>query len=146
VIESVAENSVDAVVAPAFWGLVAGAPGTLAYRSINTMDAMVGHRNERYKNFGWASARLDDVANYVPARCFVALVALAKPERTSAIWRLVQRDARHILLRTLGSPRPPLPPQSTSSSVVRCVMASGRSFVQPLAMGSDLRPPTLTPQ
>ena len=93
-IESVAENSVDAVVAPAFWGLVAGAPGTLAYRSINTMDAMVGHRNERYKNFGWASARLDDVANYVPARCFVALVALAKPERTSAIWRLVQRDAR----------------------------------------------------
>lgn len=93
VIESVAENSVDAVVAPVFWGLIAGAPGTLAYRAINTMDAMVGHHNDRFENFGWAAARLDDVANYVPARCFAALVALTHPGQVGRIVELIQRDA-----------------------------------------------------
>jgi adenosylcobinamide-phosphate synthase len=60
---SLAENTVDAVVAPALWAVVAGAPGALGYRAVNTMDAMVGHRSVRYARFGWASARLDDVAN-----------------------------------------------------------------------------------
>lgn len=72
-IESVAENSVDAVVAPLFWAVVAGAPGTLAYRAVNTLDAMVGHHNDRYEHFGWASARLDDAANLVAARVTAAL-------------------------------------------------------------------------
>ena len=67
-LESVAENTSDAVVAPLFWGAVAGVPGLLAYRAINTLDAMVGYRNPRYRNFGWASARLDDLANWLPAR------------------------------------------------------------------------------
>ena len=93
VIESVAENSVDAVLAPAFWAVVAGAPGALAYRAINTMDAMVGHRNDRFGRFGWAAARLDDVANYLPARIFAALVALVAPERARAVLRTVRRDA-----------------------------------------------------
>ena len=66
VIESLAENSVDAVIAPVFWAVVAGAPGAAIYRAINTMDAMVGHRNTRYRNFGWAAARIDDAANYLP--------------------------------------------------------------------------------
>ena len=79
VIESLAENSVDAVIAPAFWAAVAGAPGATAYRAINTMDAMVGRRDDRYGNFGWAAARLDDVANYVPARIFAGLVCSAVP-------------------------------------------------------------------
>ena len=79
VIESVAENSVDAVIAPAFWAVVAGAPGAIAYRAINTMDAMVGHRNDRYRRFGWAAARLDDFANYIPARIFAVLVAAVVP-------------------------------------------------------------------
>ena len=61
VIESVAENTVDAVVAPAMWAAVAGAPGALAYRAVNTLDAMVGHHNRRYEDFGWASARVDDL-------------------------------------------------------------------------------------
>ena len=93
VIESVAENSVDAVIAPAFWAAVAGAPGAVAYRAINTMDAMVGRRNERYGNFGWAAARLDDVANYVPARIFAGLVAMLCPHRARQIIAAVRRDA-----------------------------------------------------
>ena len=93
VIESLAENSVDAVIAPAFWAAVAGAPGAAAYRAINTMDAMVGRRNERYSNFGWAAARLDDMANYVPARMFAGLVAVLCPHRAREIIAAVRRDA-----------------------------------------------------
>jgi adenosylcobinamide-phosphate synthase len=92
-IESVAENTVDAVVAPVVWAVVAGAPGTLAYRAINTMDAMVGHRNDRYNHYGWASAHLDDVANYLPSRLTAALTAAARPRRARAIWRAVRHDA-----------------------------------------------------
>lgn len=78
-VESIAENTSDAVVAPLFWGAVAGVPGLLAYRAINTLDAMVGHHNARYEHFGWAAARLDDVANFVPARITGLLTALAAP-------------------------------------------------------------------
>ena len=78
-VESVAENTSDAVVAPLFWGAVAGLPGLLGYRAINTLDAMVGHHNARYENFGWASARLDDVANFVPARLTALLTAALAP-------------------------------------------------------------------
>lgn len=96
VIESLAENSVDAVVAPAFWGLLAGAPGVVAHRAVNTLDAMVGHHNDRFENFGWAAARLDDVANWVPARLYALLVAAAAPGRAGAVPRSVRRDAhRH---------------------------------------------------
>ena len=93
VIESVAENSVDAVIAPAFWAAVAGAPGAVAYRAINTMDAMVGRRDERYGNFGWAAARLDDIANYVPARIFAGSVVVLCPHRAREIIAAVHRDA-----------------------------------------------------
>ncbi len=75
VVESVAENHVDAVVAPAWWAVIGGAPGVFAHRAVNTMDAMVGHRSPRHRHFGTAAARLDDVANYVPARIFAGLVA-----------------------------------------------------------------------
>ena len=92
-VESVAENTVDAVVAPALWGAVAGAPGALGHRAVNTLDSMVGHRNDRYEEFGWASARLDDAAAWVPARATAALVALARPSRASDVWRIVRRDA-----------------------------------------------------
>ena len=93
VIESLAENTVDAVVASAFWGLVAGAPGAGAYRAINTMDAMVGHHSARHERFGWAAARTDDVANLLPARLFALLVAAQVPGRAAEVWRIVRRDA-----------------------------------------------------
>jgi adenosylcobinamide-phosphate synthase len=93
VVESVAENTVDALVAPAFWAAACGAPGALGYRAVNTLDAMVGHRSPRYLAYGWASARLDDVANYLPARLTAALVAGVRPGCTAAIWRAVRCQA-----------------------------------------------------
>lgn len=78
-LESVAENTSDAVVAPLFWGAVAGIPGLLAYRAINTLDAMVGYPNDRYRNFGWAAAKLDDLANWLPARIAGGLATVAAP-------------------------------------------------------------------
>lgn len=94
VVESVAENTVDAVVAPALWGAACGALGAGAYRAVNTMDAMVGNRSRRYERFGWGSARLDDLAAYVPARITALLVGLARPQRWRAVQRVVTRDAR----------------------------------------------------
>lgn len=93
VIESLAENMVDAVVAPVWWGLWLGAPGAAGYRAINTMDAMVGHHNERFEHFGWAAARLDDLANLAPARLFALVVALMSPSRVVEIAKIVRRDA-----------------------------------------------------
>lgn len=74
-LESVAENTSDAAVAPLFWGAIGGVPGMLVYRGANTLDAMIGHKSARYTNFGWAAARFDDVLNYVPARVAGLLVA-----------------------------------------------------------------------
>lgn len=92
-IESVAENTVDAIVAPALWALAGGARGALGYRACNTLDAMVGHRNDRYINFGWASARLDDGANWIPARATALLVAAARPARARQVWHAVKTQA-----------------------------------------------------
>ncbi|MFC4911441.1 cobalamin biosynthesis protein [Actinomadura gamaensis] len=92
-VESVAENTSDASIAPLVWGAVAGVPGLLAYRAVNTLDAMVGYRNARYERFGWASARLDDVANWVPARLTgIVAVACAPRGRRSEAWRILRRD------------------------------------------------------
>lgn len=98
-LESVAENTSDAVVAPLFWGAVAGIPGLLAYRAINTLDAMVGYRNDRYRNFGWAAAKLDDVANWVPARVAGALATACAPlvggRAADAVRAVREQSGRH---------------------------------------------------
>ncbi|WOP19189.1 cobalamin biosynthesis protein [Raineyella sp. LH-20] len=88
-IESLAENTSDAVVAPLVWGALAGAPGMVAHRAINTLDAMVGYRNDRYERFGKVAARLDDVVNWLPARLGATLAA----GTSSAAWRAVREDA-----------------------------------------------------
>ncbi|MEU2104589.1 MULTISPECIES: cobalamin biosynthesis protein [unclassified Nocardia] len=95
-LESIAENTSDAAVAPVLWGAVAGIPGLLGYRAVNTLDAMIGYRNERYRRFGWTAARVDDAANLVPARVTGVLTALlapsigGRPAAALAAWR---RDA-----------------------------------------------------
>ena len=99
-IESAAENFADGVVAPAFWYLVGGLPGLLAYKALNTADSMIGHRTDRHRHFGWAAARLDDLANWLPARLSAALAIAAAwtmPDgEPAAAWRAVWRDAdRH---------------------------------------------------
>ncbi len=76
-VESVAESTVDGVTAPLFWALVAGPVGAMVYRAINTLDSMFGHQDDRYLQFGWAAARIDDLANYLPARLTAPLLCLA---------------------------------------------------------------------
>jgi adenosylcobinamide-phosphate synthase len=93
VVESVAENTVDAIVAPALWGAVLGAPGALGYRAVNTLDAMVGHRSPRHRHYGWASARLDDAAGWVPARVTAGLVGAVRPAAAAAVWTAVRTQA-----------------------------------------------------
>jgi adenosylcobinamide-phosphate synthase len=95
VIESVAENTVDAVVAPACFAAAGGAPAACAYRAVNTLDAMVGHRSDRYANFGWAAARLDDAANFVPARLTAVLVAAVRPRSAREILAVLRHPPEH---------------------------------------------------
>jgi len=93
--ESIAENTSDAVIAPLLWGAVAGIPGLLGYRALNTLDAMVGYRSLRHFRFGWASARADDAVNLVPSRVGAALTALCAPlagGRAKQAWRVWRRD------------------------------------------------------
>ncbi|MGV9844233.1 cobalamin biosynthesis protein [Streptomyces fungicidicus] len=89
VVESVAENTSDAVVGALVWGAVAGVPGLLGFRAVNTLDAMVGHKSPRHLRYGWASARLDDVAGWPGARLTAVLAALTGPDPRGAVraWR-----------------------------------------------------------
>jgi adenosylcobinamide-phosphate synthase len=99
VVESVAENTSDAVVAPLMWGAVAGLPGMIGYRAVNTLDAMVGYRSPRFARFGWGAARLDDVANWGPARLTGVLAAACAPAvggSPAAAWHGMRRyGGRH---------------------------------------------------
>ncbi|GAA1131658.1 cobalamin biosynthesis protein [Streptomyces javensis] len=95
VVESVAENTSDAVVGALVWGAVGGVPGLIAFRAVNTLDAMVGHKSPRYRRFGWAAARLDDVAGWPGARLTATLATLAGPDPRGA-WRAWRHDGgRH---------------------------------------------------
>jgi adenosylcobinamide-phosphate synthase len=93
-LESLAENTSDGIVAPVFWGVLLGLPGIAAYKAINTLDSMIGHRTERYEAFGWASARIDDLVNLIPARLtglLFALTSVRPREALTTMWR----DAGH---------------------------------------------------
>ena len=93
-LESLAENASDGVVAPLFWGALLGLPGIAAYKAVNTLDSMIGHRTERHAAFGRVAARLDDAANWVPARLTGLALALASPRPRAAV-RAMAQDARH---------------------------------------------------
>jgi adenosylcobinamide-phosphate synthase len=97
-IESLAESTSDGVVAPLFWLLIGGLPGILIYKAANTADSMIGHKNERYREFGWASARFDDLLNWIPARLTALLVAgaafLVRRADPEHAWAIALRDAR----------------------------------------------------
>jgi adenosylcobinamide-phosphate synthase len=93
VVESVAENTSDAVVAPLLWGAVAGMPGLLGYRAANTLDAMVGHHNDRYERFGWAAARFDDLVNLPGSRLAGIATLLARPRTSRGAAQAWRRDA-----------------------------------------------------
>ncbi|NBB47680.1 cobalamin biosynthesis protein [Rhizobium sp. CRIBSB] len=103
-IESLSENFADGVVAPVFWYAVAGLPGILAYKMLNTADSMIGHKNERFLHFGWASARLDDLANWPAARFSASLIAMAAAVRLGAA---AGRRAQSAALRDSGLHRSP---------------------------------------
>jgi len=91
-LESLAENTSDGIVAPLFYGVIFGLPGIMAYKAINTLDSMIGHRNARHSHFGWASARLDDAVNLFPAR-LTGLVFALVGKRTWAAFGVMGRDA-----------------------------------------------------
>lgn len=91
-LESLAENTSDGIVAPVFWGAVFGLPGIATYKMINTMDSMIGHRNEKYEDFGKVAARLDDVVNLIPARLTGVIFAICGGQFTRA-WAVIRADA-----------------------------------------------------
>ena len=107
-VETVAENTSDGVIAPLFYLMLGGPALALAYKAVNTLDSMVGYRNERYLQFGWASARFDDLANLLPARLTGLLMVVAAPlaglSMTRA-WRIMARDGRNHCLPQQRHPR-----------------------------------------
>ncbi|MCG7522120.1 adenosylcobinamide-phosphate synthase CbiB [Ruegeria sp. Ofav3-42] len=119
-IESAAENLSDGVIAPAFWFLIAGLPGLLIYKAVNTADSMIGYRNEKYREFGWAAARLDDVLNLIPARLTgVMIVALSGQW---ARWSEMVADARRHISPNAGWP------EAAMARALNVALAGPRSY------------------
>ena len=119
-IESMAENFSDGLVAPAFWYLVAGLPGILIYKFINTADSMIGYKNDKYGQFGWAAARIDDVLNYIPARLSGLIIAVSFSSM-SAI-RVMWQEAKHHRSPNAGWP------EAALASVLEIAVSGPRMY------------------
>jgi len=119
-IESAAENLSDGVIAPAFWLLIAGLPGILIYKAVNTADSMIGHRTPRHEQFGWASARFDDLLNLVPARLTALLIWLTRPR--AGVWPAIIRDARLHRSPNAGWP------ESAMAQILDIALSGPRSY------------------
>jgi adenosylcobinamide-phosphate synthase len=124
--ESLAENFSDGVVAPVFWTILFGLPGLFVYKTANTLDSMIGHLSPRYRSFGWAAARLDDLLNLAPARLsglFVTLAALAVPQASGV-------DAVRIMLRDAGKHRSPNAgwPEAAMAGALGLALAGPRRY------------------
>nr|WP_254440237.1 adenosylcobinamide-phosphate synthase CbiB [Ruegeria atlantica] len=119
-IESAAENLSDGVIAPAFWFLLAGLPGLLIYKAINTADSMIGYRTEKYRDFGWAAARLDDMLNLIPARltCLIIVALSRQWER----WPDMVADARRHISPNAGWP------EAAMARALNVALAGPRSY------------------
>ena len=127
-IESASENLSDGVIAPAFWFLIAGLPGLLAYKAINTADSMIGYRTERYGDFGWASARTDDLVNLIPARLTGLMIAALSGQMRA--WPDIVADARKHRSPNAGWP------EAAMARALGIALAGPRSYdgqMQPLA-------------
>ena len=127
-IESAAENFCDAVVAPVFWYVLFGFPGLLVYKAVNTMDSMIGHPTPRYRAFGFAAARLDDVLNLIPARLaglFLVVAALFVPSARPA-------SALRIMLRDAGKHRSPNAgwPEAAMAGALGLALAGPRAYAE----------------
>jgi len=107
-IESVSENTVDGVIAPLFYAALGGPALCLAYKAVNTLDSLIGYKNEKYRDIGWFSARLDDIANFVPARLSLIIIPVAvllyNPSRALTALRIGIRDGRHSPSPNAGNP------------------------------------------
>ena len=122
-LESLAENFSDGVIAPLFWGLIFGLPGLVGYKMINTLDSMVGYKNDRYQDFGWAAARLDDLANFIPARISALILLLVAPRHFAKIRHLPQQ-ARHHASPNAGWP------EAAMALVLNVRLAGPRTYGQ----------------
>ncbi|CUK16153.1 cobalamin biosynthesis protein [Ruegeria denitrificans] len=119
-IESAAENLSDGVIAPAFWFLLAGLPGLLIYKAVNTADSMIGYRTEKYRYFGWAAARLDDVLNLIPARLTCVLIVALSGQW--ARWADMVTDARRHISPNAGWP------EAAMARALNVALAGPRSY------------------
>ncbi len=139
-IESLAENFSDGVVAPALWYAIFGLPGLLAYKMLNTADSMIGHKSEKYVDFGWASARLDDLANWPAARLSIALIAAGAWLRRGGA---ACREAFRIAIRDGGLHRSPNSgrPEAAMAGALNVQLAGPRVYsgvvvMEPMINGS----------
>ncbi len=119
-IESAAENLSDGVIAPVFWFLVAGLPGLLIYKAVNTADSMIGYRTEKYRDFGWAAARLDDVLNLIPARLTCVMIVALSGQW--ARWPEMVADARRHISPNAGWP------EAAMARALNVALAGPRSY------------------
>jgi adenosylcobinamide-phosphate synthase len=119
-IESAAENLSDGVIAPAFWFLIGGLPGLLAYKAVNTADSMIGYRTDKYRDFGWAAARLDDVLNLIPARLTCIMIVALSGQW--ARWPQMVADARRHISPNAGWP------EAAMARALNVALAGPRSY------------------
>lgn len=119
-IESLSENFSDGVIAPAFWFLIAGLPGIMIYKVVNTADSMVGYLTPRHAAFGWAAARLDDALNWVPARLTAALITLVGGRASD--WKDIAKDAAHHRSPNAGWP------EAAMARALEIALAGPRSY------------------
>ncbi len=141
-VETISENTIDGIVSPIFFILIGGAPLGWAFKAVNTLDSMVGYKNERYMDFGWASAKFDDVINYIPARItagFILIISVLLGLDTQNALKIFLRDKRNH-----DSPNSPIA-ESVTAGALRIQLGGKASYFGVVSdkptMGDDLEEP-----